>query len=343
MNQLTKNQKSVKRIAVIRALKLGDMLCSIPAIRLLKETMPYSRIYLIGLPWARSFSRRYRQYFDGFIRFPGYPGMPEQQLYNPDEVTGFFKKIKYHYYDLVIQMHGNGSVTNKILPLLQSRFYLGYSENGSTHLNNGTFFAYPKMKNEININLELITSGFGLTGKRPNKELEFPVLPSDYSDIRSVKESKMLKTHSYVVIHPGSISARPWKARYFSTVGNIVSNFGLKVVITGSIQEKKVAGEVAQLMREKAYNLAGKTTLGALALIIKNARLVISNDTGISHLAAAVKTRSIVIFTTSDPVRWAPLDRELHHIIPPSLSAEPMNVFNAVHRVWHAEEQFKKK
>jgi ADP-heptose:LPS heptosyltransferase len=70
-------------------------------------------------------------------------------------------------------------------------------------------------------------------------------------------------------------------------------------------------------MESKALNLVGKTDLGTLAAVIQNAKMLLSNDTGVSHIASAVKTPSVVIFLASDPERWAPLNKRLHHIVLP--------------------------
>jgi len=68
-------------------------------------------------------------------------------------------------------------------------------------------------------------------------------------------------------------------------------------------------------MQSPSLDLAGLTSLGALAALISNARLVVSNDTGVAHIAAAVQTPSVVLFLASDPNRWAPQDHTLHKVV----------------------------
>ncbi len=76
-----------------------------------------------------------------------------------------------------------------------------------------------------------------------------------------------------------------------------------------------IVENVMQYMKYEPIIAAGKTSLGAVAVLIKNAAALVSNCTGVSHIAAALKTKSIVISLDGEPNRWGPLNKSLHTTI----------------------------
>ncbi len=68
-------------------------------------------------------------------------------------------------------------------------------------------------------------------------------------------------------------------------------------------------------MRHPAQDLAGQTSLGEFAAAIAQLDLLVTNDTGASHLAAATQTPSVVLFGPSRPIEWAPLDGNRHRAV----------------------------
>src|SRR5690348_4262918 len=98
--------ESPKRIIILRALKLGDLLVAVPAFRALRAAWPSSEIVLLGLPWARSFVARYACYLDGFRELPGFPGLPEVEP-QIGRIPAFLAAMQAERFDLAIQLHGN--------------------------------------------------------------------------------------------------------------------------------------------------------------------------------------------------------------------------------------------
>lgn len=300
----------IQSIIIFRALQLGDMLCVMPAVRALKCAYPNARITLAGMPWASSFTKRFSKYFDDFIWFPGYPGLPEQQL-NPAEFTSFLSTVQERQYDLAIQMQGNGSIVNPMIELWGARITAGYFKKDDYAPNGDYFMEYPDYGSEIDRHLQLMDFlGIPLQGN----ELEFPLTVEDEDDYKALDVQTEVK--KYICVHPGSRGAwRQWPTAHFAKLADYCASCGFKVIITGTQQELDIVNNVISQMKRPAVNLAGKTSLGAIGILIKNAYALISNCTGVSHIAAAFKTPSIVISMDGEPERWGPINTDLHYTI----------------------------
>jgi ADP-heptose:LPS heptosyltransferase len=300
----------IKKIAIFRALQLGDMLCSIPGIKALRHAYPNAHITLIGLPWAKSLTERFGDYFDSFIHFPGYPGLPEQK-FDPAAFTDFLSKIQKEKFDLTIQMQGDGSIINPMVELFGAKYIAGYSKEGHYAPNNGLFMPYPDYGHEIDRHI-LLMEFLGIESQ--GTDLEFPLTDNDLQNFNNL--NLPIQPQKYVCIHPGSRGAwRQWPVKYFAALADYCVEQELKVILTGTKEEEAIVNQVIQHMRHGAINTAGKTSLGAVALLIKNSAMLISNCTGVSHIASAFKTPSIVISMDGDPQRWGPLDKRVHRTI----------------------------
>jgi ADP-heptose:LPS heptosyltransferase len=301
-----------RRVAVLRALQLGDLLCAVPALRALRAALPEAHISLVGLPWSRTFVDRFKNYLDAFIEFPGYPALPEQPP-RLELIAGFLTKCQSQRFDLALQMHGGGSVTNPLLVLLGAGLNAGFYQPGKYCPDQERFLAYPDNEPEVRRHLRLLEFlGVPLQGE----QLEFPVDERDRQTLSTIEGGDELRAGDYVCVHAGGRApARRWRPERFALVADRLAARGLRVVLTGSADEIGCAQTVSEMMKSDALNLAGKTSLGALASLLSEARLLVTNDTGVSHLAAGLRVPSVVVHTGSPPERWAPLDRERHRAV----------------------------
>ena len=153
-------------------------------------------------------------------------------------------------------------------------------------------------------------------------ESGIPADPGDL-DLPPPREPAPRFAHGAVVIHPGAAyPARRWPAERWMT---IVRAFAPDVVITGGANERELAlsiGRTAQIDAERI--VAGQTDLLELAALVDAARLVISTDTGIAHLATALRTPSVILFGPTSPAQWGPpVDRRWHRVLWKGMTGDP--------------------
>lgn len=295
----------IQKIAVLRALKFGDFLVAVPALRALRHAFPDAQIDYIGLPMTQTLVSRYTQYVDNFIPFPGFPPFPEQP-FDAHMFSTFLETVQASSYDLVLQMQGNGKYANVLVSLFGARDIAGYASAETYWPNHSYFKDYPTGRHEI---LKLIDLLKFLGIEPQGTELEFPISAEDEERLN---ESFDFKVGSYMCIHPGSSSAERWSVENFASVGQHFLEAGYRVVITGTATEAEVTSKLMELLDERPTDLTDKTDFGSLAALLKGAALVVSNDTGTAHLANAVDAPSVTIFTTADPSLWAALDQTKH-------------------------------
>lgn len=302
-----------RRVAVVRSLEgLGDFLCLIPALRSLRVALPQATITLVGLPKIQSLVQRFHHYIDTLLAFPGYPGLPEQAL-KLQEIPPFLAAAQSQCFDLVLQMHGSGVITNPLTILLGGKRNAGFFLPGQYCPEPDSFLPFCADEPEIRRYLRLIKH---LDITVQGEELEFPLYEGDYQALSAIEATSQLLPEHYICIHPGaSIIDRRWSPKRFAIVADTLARQGYQIVLTGSSEEVPLTQVVARFMQTPSINLAGCTSLGALAVLLAGACLLVCNDTGVSHLAAALKVPSVIIFTTSNPDRWAPLDCIRHRVV----------------------------
>lgn len=300
--------EATQRLAIFRALQLGDMLCAVPALRAFRGLWPEAEVTLVGLPWARQFAARFPAYVDRFVEFPGHPGLPERRG-TEAEYASFVAAMRAQRFDLAVQLHGDGRVSNGIVEQFGARRTAGFAPAGGPLPGPSGFLAYPGSGREVERLLALARH----LGADPSRtELEFPLTPADRDEAAAL----VAPGSRYAVVHAGaSSSEKRWSAAALAQVADALVERGLAVVLTGSAAERGLAAEVEAAMRTGPLNAAGRTSLGSLAALIDGAAVVVCNDTGVSHLADALSRPSVTVFVASDPARWAPADGRLHRAI----------------------------
>ncbi|WP_459618572.1 glycosyltransferase family 9 protein [Bordetella sp. 2513F-2] len=300
-----------RRVAVFRALQLGDMLCAVPALRALRRAWPHAHVTLIGLGDGGEFRRRYARYIDDWMSFPGLSAFPEQP---PDEAAlpAFYAQARARRFDLALQMHGSGAQSNAVVRELGARRWAGFVPDPAM-AQAGRFLPWPDDLPEPLRYLALLRHlGIGDAGT----QLELPLQAADHEAASQLFLAAGLEPARTIVVHPGArLASRRWPAERFGAVAASLLRDGWQVALTGTSDEAPIRRQVLEGGAAGATDLGGRTTLGSLAALLSRCRLAVCNDTGISHVCAAVGAPSVVVASGSDVRRWAPLDARRHTVL----------------------------
>ncbi len=144
-------------------------------------------------------------------------------------------------------------------------------------------------------------------------------LPNDFKDLFLPINNKMLEkarsflgsiyNKPFIVIAPGAAygPAKMWPKEYYKDLAKILTKKGIIVIIVGSAKEREI-GDFIKENINKVYNFCGKTDLITVAGIFYFSKAVISNDSGLMHLASVLKIPQIAIFGSTDPFFTRPLN-----------------------------------
>ncbi len=139
--------------------------------------------------------------------------------------------------------------------------------------------------------------------------------------IRSSLGNSRIGERPYAVIHPAALmSTKRWAPDRFAALARTIQERGCGVVLTAGPGEESVAGTVASGV-PGSLTLLG-LSIPRLAELIRGAALYIGNDSGPMHLAAAVGTRVVVPWGSSDSVRWRPWMVE-HRVVQNDFDCNP--------------------
>jgi ADP-heptose:LPS heptosyltransferase len=304
----------VRRIVVLRALMLGDTLCAVPALRAIRRAWPEARISLLGLPASQELVARL-DCVDEWLCFPGWPGLPEQAL-NVRTLPDFLAAMQAADWDLAVQLHGSGQLSNPLVALFGARFSAGFHAPGAwvPAADAALYCPWPEQGYEAR-RLLCLCDHLGLPGD--GEALEFPLRSEDDLDLDHIWPG--WRRGGYACVHAGAqLPSRRWPAGRFAAVAEGLHGRGLLPVLTGTAGEAALVGQLAGLLALRGIphvNLAGRTSLWTLGALLRGARLLVCNDTGVSHVAAALQVPSLVVSCGSEVARWAPPDRRRHRVL----------------------------
>ena len=300
----------VDKIAILRANALGDAIFALPALQALRSAYPEAEIVWLGRSWHGSFWADRPGPVDRVVAIPdGGIGNEFKHRQDPAELATFFAAMEREQFDLAIQMHGGGRNSNPFTLKLGAKTTIGLRTPDAALLDRWVPYIY--YQREVLRYLEVVA----LVGAPPVAlEPELAVTAADLqASYEAVPEEPQAGDRPLVVLHPGaSDSRRHWAAANFAAVGDALAAAGARVVVTGTAKEHDLVEAVVAQMQQEALAAAGRLSLGGLVGLLSRCRVVVANDTGPLHLAAAVGTATVGIYWCGNLITAGPLTRTHH-------------------------------
>ena len=326
---LVMKTEKIKKILVVMLGGIGDMILLTPALKALRKEFPESHLALLSEP-------------DGAKEVVEGSRLVDEIILRD---KGFFKllgSLRRKRFDSVIAATGMNPVKTGLLALfIGAKHRLGEDIKGKGYFYN-LKINYDENLHEVEGNIRLVER-LGL--KVEDKSLFIRITEEDKESAsnflrsQNIKEDNLLYGISklpppisggstplegvlippdggegcdlIIGIHPGSgifqAGFRRWAPERFARVADrLIKTYNAQVIIFGGKQEISLAERVASLMKKNPIIAAGKTTLGETAALIERCNLFITNDSGLMHIACAVKTPVVAIFGPTDYRKTGP-------------------------------------
>lgn len=300
----------VDRIAVLRANGLGDFVVALPALAALRAAYPHAEITYLGATWHPALLTGRPGPWDRVLVVPPYPGVHDGDGASRDsaQVRAFFADQQHEHYDLAIQLHGGGGNSNPFVSALGARVTAGSRDVAAPPLDRTIPYAY--YQHEVHRFLEVA----GLVGAVP-VELE-PRLAVTEADRAAAAEALLPATGPLVGLAPGaSDPRRRWPPESFAGVAQELADRGARVVLVGQgPDDERAAARIAARMTAPPLDLVGQLSLSALTGVLARCRVVVGNDSGPRHLAAAVGTATVGVYWCGNVINAGPLTRTRHRV-----------------------------
>jgi ADP-heptose:LPS heptosyltransferase len=303
--------EGVRRIAVLRANGLGDYVVSEPALTALRAAYPDAEITLLGAGHHEALLAGRPSPVDRVIRVPPVHGVrvgSAEPDATEDEIEAWAADRRAEQYDLAVQLHGGGRNSNRLLLRLGARTTVGAATADAPKPDR--WVPYTPYQHDTIRWLEVV----GAAGAAPIR-LE-PRLTVTDADLAASTAVVPEGPAPLVVVHPGATDER---RRYpedrLGRIARALADRGAKVVVVGGASDTAAVAEVARGFGAPVQTIVGGLSLPGLVGLLARADLVLGNDSGPRHIAAAVGTPTVAVFTAANLADVAPLVRTLHRVL----------------------------
>jgi lipopolysaccharide heptosyltransferase I len=324
-----------QKILIIRLSAIGDVLRTLPALRLLRKNFPHAHIAWAVEETAQDLLHKHPD-LNEVIIVPKHRWLKQLKSGKGatlvlKEVYHFCRQIRSKNFDLTIDFHGllkSGLISFFSGPPVRFGFSKPFTKECNFLFNNHRCSLETDKISRIERNLTLLQK-MGINTKGETPIIHIPEY--DQAVIQKFFKQKGIdKKRLLIAIHPGTSSKTLYKRwepyRYAVVADRVMEDFGAQVIFTWFGDELALVKEIISKMKYHPIIACETKNLCQLAEIFKNCDLYFGGDTGPMHLAALLRTPVVAIFGPTDYVVNAPYKKTKHIIIRKEIDCSPCRV-----------------
>lgn len=312
------NVGSVKKVIVIRQHnQFGDVLCTVPLLRSLNKKYKLQELAVVVSP-------------QNIAALAGCPYVTRLINYDklsfykrPSLFIDFAKELRREYDILLVPSNVSLSLTNDVMAFfVRAKRKLGPASLGSKSNRTGSVYDVAvdldwgdMLVHQSHRNMK-VASPLGIGTETDKGELEYKVDRVIEADAKEFVNRTSREGSRKVALHAGAgkIPNR-WDVAGFAALSHLLCDkLDADIFITEGPMDHDVVENLAGQLRGPFVRIRNRA-ISFVAAILKQMDLVVTNDTGIMHLAAAVGTPTLSLFGPTDPLQWAPLGRKNRFIL----------------------------
>ena len=294
----------VKRVLVVRLRSIGDTVLSTPSLIALRRFLPDAQIDILLEDWVAPL-------LEGFEEIDNVLTVEKS---NQSRLKTAWK-IRQNKYDVVFNLHG-GTTATFFVRASGAKHRVGFANYQYSflynHLVNSSAEFWEQEKTHSAEQQLALLGGVGV-----------PVADRPKSKLAIIKSSIRSSKLPFALIHPvAAFPTKQWSTKNFAETAEFLVQKGLQIVAVGTRKERETLDQLKQIspVPIQCYD---SLSLPQITNLASRAKLFVGNDSGIAHIAAAVKIPSVVIFGSSNRVHWSPWTDAPHEIVFEEFACQP--------------------
>jgi lipopolysaccharide heptosyltransferase I len=301
--------ESLKNILIIKPSSLGDIVLALPALTALRKSFRDVKISWLIRPEFTGLLDKHPHLNDVIIFDRELLGKAWFHPHAFKSLLSLIRRLRQRKFDAVVDLQGLFRTASLAwLSGCKKRFGMANTKELAHFFYTHRVGQDRDCTHLVDYYLKIIQT---ITSAKTPAQFVFPNVPEAVDSITRLLADNDIEPDNYAVFVPGSAHRdKCWPIQRFAVLADeISSQFDLSIVAVGGESERDAVENLKGLANVPIANLAGRTSLSELTALLKAARLVISNDTGPGHIAAALGVPLVMIFGRSNPTRVAPYAR----------------------------------